>query len=85
MTKEPIRTRAPSCWENRGMPKHRLNTPEQMVPGMGTEQKLQSAIPSRIIKLTKSRNKAITNQTEPRQTNGQNRYSGLHHRRVLDQ
>lgn len=37
MTKEPIRTRAPSCWEKRGMPKQRLNTPEHMVPEVAWE------------------------------------------------
>lgn len=28
----PIRARAPSCCENRGMPKHKQNIPEKMVP-----------------------------------------------------
>lgn len=29
---EPIRARAPSCCENLGMPKHRQNIPENIVP-----------------------------------------------------
>lgn len=29
---EPIRARAPSCCENRGMPKHKQNIPEKSVP-----------------------------------------------------
>lgn len=32
MTKEPIRARAPSCCENLGIPMHRQNRPEQIVP-----------------------------------------------------
>lgn len=31
-TNEPIRARAPSCCENRGIPKHKQNIPEKIVP-----------------------------------------------------
>lgn len=32
ITNDPKRARAPSCWENRGTPRHRQNRPENMVP-----------------------------------------------------
>lgn len=38
-TNEPIRARAPSCWENRGMPKHKQNIPEKRVPETNTKTK----------------------------------------------
>lgn len=39
MTNEPIRARILSCAENRGIPMHKQNRPEKMVPGFDNEIK----------------------------------------------
>lgn len=35
---EPMRARAPSCCENLGMPRHKQNNPENIVPACGNER-----------------------------------------------
>jgi hypothetical protein len=42
MIKDPIRPRAPSCWENLGIPMHKQNNPLKIVPANKKKAKLKT-------------------------------------------
>lgn len=41
---EPMRARAPSCCENRGIPKHKQNIPEKRVPEIQKKNEINREI-----------------------------------------